>query len=393
MARVAASTPPIVVLVVIAFAGRCSGRLASSLQQPIRTALVVGSSQITRPRGDLATARSDGHQELRFAQRREPVALTAILDGAYHVHYDSSSDTVATKPDRLPPPAPKLQLREAHPAPAIGGTKNASVEYNKDSTEEELEDLKKNNSTLKAEADSNNAKSEKEQLEPAQAKKQAERDAAADAVGQAASDAEEAGTAAYEAKQAADKVREPHLKEKAIKKAEEAAKNAANKEHEAFELASQKGQEESKAELEADKKKDQAREAVVEKAEAKTRKEEEAQQKVPEVASIKFFLAEAGKNCLPGQEITDAAQCQIAYKYLNGGGSSKSGVGPFKYPSKRGLVQGSWPALPPKCSVQFQNAYVEQGKDVSPHWNGAISSVAQQTRLLSSEFRAICYEL
>ena len=98
-----------------------------------------------------------------------------------------------------------------------------------------------------------------------------------------------------------------------------------------------------------------------------------------------IFLAGPKRHCPAGTDIGSPAACKTAYDVLY-----KKKL--FKYPAKRGLVKGSWPAVPLKCSIQYQDSpsrrYVSRNRDNSPHWN--FYSRTNNYRLRDGEFRTIC---
>merc|ERR1719375_1352815 len=94
-------------------------------------------------------------------------------------------------------------------------------------------------------------------------------------------------------------------------------------------------------------------------------------------AQARFVLAGERQDCPAGQEITDVATCQQAYDELRS---------QFRFPARRSLQHGSWGGVPKQCSIQFQGSYVDDNRDMSPHFSTA--STSNNNRM--PEFRAIC---
>lgn len=95
-----------------------------------------------------------------------------------------------------------------------------------------------------------------------------------------------------------------------------------------------------------------------------------------------FYLAPERETCPAGEEITSADVCWTAYQVLASKGS-------FKFPSRRGLLQGAFAeGVPSNCSIQIEdgpNKYPSSNQDSSPHFNTAVSDNSRMP-----EFRAIC---
>merc|ERR1712038_685365 len=93
------------------------------------------------------------------------------------------------------------------------------------------------------------------------------------------------------------------------------------------------------------------------------------------------LMPEHATSCPSGTDVAEA-DCMEAYHAIKDDRTV--------YPTRRGLVSGSWNGVPLGCSLQFKGSYVASNKDESPHWN--TYSFTDNSRVATGEFRVICKE-